>query len=146
MTIETHGTGETQKLASRLVEELSENESTTSVVVGLSGDLGAGKTTFVQGVAEALGIEGRITSPTFILQKSYSIEGNKRFKNLVHVDAYRLESEDEMNAFDWLATINNKDNLIFVEWPERIKKALPKDTVFLDFIFIDENTRNVIFP
>jgi len=146
MTIETHSTEETQKLAAKLVEELSDNESSTSVVVGLSGDLGAGKTTFVQGIAKALGIEDRITSPTFILQKLYDLTGNKRFKKLVHVDAYRLESEDEMNAFEWLESINNKDNLIFVEWPEKIKKAMPKDTVFIDFVFVDENTRNIIFP
>lgn len=116
-----------------------------AVIFGLSGELGSGKTTFVQNVAEALGIEQAITSPTFVILKSYQLIGQK-FDSLIHVDAYRLEEGSELASLDWQTYIKNPKNLILVEWPERVKEALPVGVSILSFTFIDETTREIIFP
>ncbi len=96
--------------------------------VALIGDLGAGKTTFVQGVAQALGVKENITSPTFVLQKIYRLTGQK-WQNLIHFDCYRLEKSAELLSLGWEEIVNKPENLILVEWadkfPELFKSALP---------------------
>lgn len=95
----------------------------SALVVGLYGDLGAGKTTFMKYVAEAFGIENTIQSPTFVIQKIYNLK-DKQFKNLVHIDAYRIEEEKETSALKWQETVSNPQNIVFVEWPERISGVI----------------------
>jgi len=115
-----------------------------AVVIGLRGDLGSGKTTFVQCVAEALGIEEPVTSPTFVIQKTYRLEG-QTFKRLVHIDAYRIQSANEMPALRWEETVSDPSNIVFIEWPENIEGALPEDAIMINFTYVDENTRNIVF-
>lgn len=116
-------------------------------VAGLSGDLGAGKTTFVKALAKELGIRRTLQSPTFILERDYKIPGlhplSARFSHLIHIDAYRLTEHDNMFAGHLQTLMNNPENLILIEWPERIKKILPKDTLFISFAHKDEKTRTV---
>lgn len=119
----------------------------TATVVGLSGDLGAGKTAFTKCVASILGITEVVTSPTFILEKVYiiprgSIVG-ERFTKLIHIDAYRLESEKEMRALDWDAILFDEHNLILLEWPEHVSGALPDDVIKISFEYASEGVRNV---
>lgn len=117
------------------------------VVVGLSGDLGAGKTAFTKCVAEVLGVREIVTSPTFVLEKRYDIKkgrgGANRFSKLIHIDAYRLHSGKEMSALDWETTLADEQNIILVEWPEQIKEALPTEMVNLSFEYVDEGVRRV---
>lgn len=117
------------------------------VVVGLTGDLGAGKTAFTKCVAEALGVGDVVTSPTFVLEKRYDIKQEhskkNRFSKLIHIDAYRLNSGNEMSALDWETTLADEQNLILIEWPEQIKEALPSNMVNLTFEYVDEGVRNV---
>ncbi|MHB1118270.1 MAG: tRNA (adenosine(37)-N6)-threonylcarbamoyltransferase complex ATPase subunit type 1 TsaE [Minisyncoccota bacterium] len=119
----------------------------TATVVGLSGDLGAGKTAFVKCVAAALGIEEVVTSPTFILEKVYLIPRDSvvdgRFLKLIHVDAYRLHSGDEMRALDWSVILADKTNLVFLEWPEQVADALPQDMINLSFEYVGEGVRRI---
>lgn len=120
---------------------------TGATVVGLSGDLGAGKTAFVKCIADILGIKETITSPTFILEKIYIIPRGSllgaRFTKLIHIDAYRLHSANEMHALDWSTIIADPTNLIFIEWPEQVDGAIPDDAIKLSFEYVDEKTRNV---
>lgn len=119
-------------------------------VLCLKGDLGAGKTAFVKSVAKALGITEHVTSPTFVIQKTYPISATSQmpssiFHSLVHIDAYRLESGDELVKLNWAETCADKGNLIMLEWPERVQDILPKDVTTLNFKFIDETTREIDF-
>ena len=118
-----------------------------AVLVGLTGDLGSGKTAFTKAVASVLGIDDTITSPTFVLEKRYSIpEGSmasKRFSRMIHIDAYRLHKGEEMNALDWSATLADRGNLILLEWPEQVRDALPKKTFQLSFEYVDDGVRSV---
>lgn len=106
---------ETRAIAARLAETLARG-----TVLLLSGDLGAGKTAFVRGLAEGLGLDGReVTSPTFTLVHEY--RGGRL--PLIHVDLYRLESADldETGLDDDLAA----EGVVAVEWPERLTRAIP---------------------
>ena len=93
----------------------------TATIIPLSGDLGAGKTTFVKSIAQHLDIKEEVTSPTFVIQKEYEIPGHSLFKKLIHIDAYRLESKSELEYLKWIDNINTPENLIFIEWPEQVE-------------------------
>ncbi len=116
--------------------------NSTATVIGLTGDLGAGKTTFAQGVARALGITDPVTSPTFVIEKIYRLE-NQPFKQLIHIDAYRLQSAHELRVLGFEEIVRDPSNLILIEWPEKVKEALPNDTQTTNFRFVDEKTREI---
>ncbi len=137
------GTEKTEEFAKQFLSTLLPvNQAAT--VVGLSGDLGSGKTTFVKYVARALGIKDEIVSPTFILAKYYSLSGAK-WKRMIHIDGYRLDDPEEIAVLKWEDMISDSSNLVFFEWPERISEKFPADARMLQFTFVDENTRNVSF-
>lgn len=131
---------DTQQIAEDFVRDLVPKN--TALVVGLYGDLGSGKTTFTQQVAKALGITETVTSPTFVIEKIYTISHNS-FTQLIHIDAYRLESSKELVQLHWQEIINDPKNIIMLEWPERVADILPDGMAKLTFIFIDETTREV---
>lgn len=89
-------------------------------VIALSGPLGAGKTTFVQALAHNLGSKGRPRSPSFSLVRTYACKGPQGIKRLVHVDAYRIESADEIPALGLEELADEPGTVIAVEWPERL--------------------------
>lgn len=113
-------------------------------VVGLYGDLGSGKTAFVQGVAKAFGIKQKITSPTFVIEKIYKLKEQK-FSHMIHIDAYRLERAEELKKLGWLEIISDPANIIFLEWPERVLEILPQAMDKIRFTFVDENIREIVF-
>ncbi|MFT7565274.1 MAG: tRNA threonylcarbamoyladenosine biosynthesis protein TsaE, partial [Candidatus Paceibacteria bacterium] len=112
----------------------------TATVVGLSGDLGSGKTTFTKILAKELGIVDHITSPTFVIQKKYNILNHPDFDTLIHIDAYRLEEKGELEVLDWKELTENSKNLILVEWPELVGVDAT-----LNFKYIDETTREITY-
>jgi tRNA threonylcarbamoyladenosine biosynthesis protein TsaE len=124
----------------RLVFSKDTNKAT---IVLLYGDLGAGKTHITKSVAKALGIKEKIISPTFVLMKKYEIKKNNKFKYLIHIDAYRIEDEKEIEQIGYKEMIQNKDNLIFIEWPEKIHNYLPKNKIEINLSHIDEKTRKI---
>ncbi|PIR85060.1 tRNA (adenosine(37)-N6)-threonylcarbamoyltransferase complex ATPase subunit type 1 TsaE [Candidatus Kaiserbacteria bacterium CG10_big_fil_rev_8_21_14_0_10_45_20] len=128
--------------AKKFVESLSTNTARGAYCVGLSGDLGSGKTTFVQRVAKELGVKEGITSPTFVILQTYPID-HSRFKTLVHIDAYRL-SEGESETINFSEYIQNPDNLILIEWPENIVTHAEQCATTLQFDVVDENTREIL--
>lgn len=132
---------ETHKIAKEFLETIYPT-GFSSVVVALEGNLGAGKTAFAQEVGKILGVVENLRSPTFVIEKIYKIAW-KGFKNLIHIDAYRLESETELLHLGWEEIIKEKENLILVEWPENVAGIIPADAKRIYFMFIDENTREI---
>lgn len=108
-------------------------------LVLLKGELGAGKTTFAQGVLQALDAEGPFTSPTFVIMKRYELE-NKDFEAAYHFDCYRVASADVLEL-GWDEIISNPQNLVMLEWPERIYDIIPQKHLLVEFEIIDKTRR-----
>lgn len=119
---------QTKNLAKKLAKDFKGGE-----ILGLVGNLGAGKTHFTKGIAEYFKIKKTITSPTFVLLKPYRIQDNKKIKQLIHIDCYRLDSPEELLAIGLNEFISNKKNIIVIEWAEKIKSVLPKNTIWINF-------------
>ena len=135
--------GETTQVAQEFVNKLKDIKTSKAVVAGLFGDLGSGKTTFTQALGKILGVEEVMTSPTFVIEKRYDLDGSVGFKKLIHIDAYRLDSDGEILNLNFQEDLNNPDNLILMEWPERVSGALPKDILRINFKFISEFEREI---
>lgn len=127
---------ETRKLAKILGQEIIKKplKNKKALIIGLQGELGAGKTTFIQALAKGLGIKKRLTSPTFVLMKKY--------KNLYHIDCYRIKSYRDILALDFQEIISN-NNIVIIEWAERIKRILPKNTIWIRFKIISNKERKI---
>jgi len=115
--------------------------NTKAVVLALNGDLGAGKTTFVQALAKQMGITEQIQSPTYVLMKKYALPSGlnpfgyqRRFKTLIHIDAYRLKNAAEFAALKPEEFLNDPSVLVVIEWPERVEGALPEPDRVVKFI------------
>lgn len=132
---------EMKNFADFFIKNLPKRRS-KATIVGLCGDLGSGKTAFVQAIAQILSVSEYITSPTFVIQKKYKIPKNT-FENLIHIDAYRLDSGEELLNLGWREIANNPKNIIFIEWLERVAEILPPNATKLYFKFIDEQTREI---
>jgi len=131
--VETHSVGETLEFGGRLARELQPGD-----VIALSGELGAGKTALVKGIAHGLGITADVTSPTFTLIHEY---GGGRLP-LFHVDLYRLDSTPQALAIgieDYL----NGPGVTVIEWAERIPSLLPPHTTRIRIESLGENTRRI---
>ncbi len=107
--------------------EMARTLSGKGAVLALSGDLGAGKTTFTQILAASLGVKRPVTSPTFTLVCEYDLATGQR---LVHMDLYRLNSVSDLDALGFDEYIQSGD-LICIEWPDRAEGALPSDTLYM---------------
>lgn len=142
--ITTNSVKETQELGEKLAKEtLKQNLKETALVLALQGNLGGGKTTFLQGFAKGLGIKEKILSPTFVLIKRFKIK-NKHFKNFYHIDCYRINNIKDIEELGLGDIILNPENIVAVEWSERIKNRLPKSTIMIKFDFIDKNKRRIV--
>lgn len=124
---------QTQKFAKKLAQQiLKKGQQKQAQILALSGDLGAGKTTFTQGFIKALGVKHRVTSPTFMIVRRYELK-NKKFLNVFHFDLYRIHQSKEILSLDFRKIIKNPENIVLIEWPERIKKLLPKNAAKISF-------------
>lgn len=119
------------------------SKGTCAEVLALSGELGSGKTAFTKLLAKELDITERVISPTFILRRDYKIPKHFRFTHLVHIDAYRLENEKDLKPLKLEKKLKDSRTLVVVEWAERVRKAIPKNALWLTFECIDENVRRV---
>ena len=125
----THSREETEALGEKLAQALR-----PGTLIAFTGDLGAGKTAFVSGMARALGVEDRVTSPTFTIVNEY--EGGRL--PLFHFDMYRLDSADELFHIGWEDYLA-RGGVCAVEWSERIAGALPPGTVTVTISRCPEN-------
>lgn len=140
-TIITNSFEETQGLGSDFAKKIVDVST-----LALYGDLGSGKTTFIQGLAKGLGIHKRIISPTFIIMRTYEtrIKNQElRIKNFYHVDLYRIKSENDIKELGLIELMKDPQSLFAIEWPEKIKNLLPKKSVDIFFEYIDENKRKI---
>ncbi|MEX0933334.1 MAG: tRNA (adenosine(37)-N6)-threonylcarbamoyltransferase complex ATPase subunit type 1 TsaE [Candidatus Paceibacterota bacterium] len=135
------------------VEEARETENGALILL-LSGELGSGKTTFVQALAQELGVEERLTSPTFVIQKEYAVPKSSElhesaslgFERLIHIDAYRLKSFSELEMLGWSTFIQDPRTIIALEWPEQVGiTPAPPRTISLTFSHVEESVRNLLF-
>lgn len=127
-----HNLQDTKKIANELAKSLKVGD-----IVAFSGDLGAGKTTFIQYLAKALGVKDYITSPTFAIQKIYDVAVGK----FIHFDCYRLENEASIETSGLFEALDNKNAIVAIEWAEKVKKYLPKKTIWITLEHIDEKSR-----
>lgn len=115
----------------------------TAVVLALQGDLGAGKTAFTKELARNLDVAEVVTSPTFVIMKSYGIPKHAFFKTLIHIDAYRIESDDEMRVLGFQELLQDPTNLVCIEWSEKIQNLLPKEKMTVSLELKDDGTRDI---
>jgi tRNA threonylcarbamoyladenosine biosynthesis protein TsaE len=134
----------TQKLGEIFAEQIIKNGlQKTAIIIGLHGNLGSGKTTFIQGFAKGLAIKDKILSPTFVILKRFEIT-KITFKNFYHIDCYRLKNEKDILELGLKEIILNPENIVAIEWPEKIKKVLPKKAITIKFKLIEKNKREII--
>jgi len=135
----TENSEQTRELAKLLALEIRGGE-----IICLSGDLGAGKTTFTQGLLEGLGVEGPYTSPTFAIMKEYRLQTtNYKLQTVYHIDAYRVEEKDILDL-GWKDFAGKENTVTIVEWAERAENVIPSGALRLDFKWLDENKREII--
>lgn len=136
MIFRSRGSKETKMFAARLAYKIiSTPRSPGAAVIALEGNLGAGKTTFVQGFAKALGVKENVLSPTFVLIKVYNLRlTTHNLKHLVHIDCYRIDSFKDLLHLGFREMLKDKDAVILIEWADRIKKIIPtKNTLWIKF-------------
>ena len=134
MEFATHSREETENLGARLAEAL-----TGGTVVAFTGDLGAGKTAFVSGMARALGIKERVTSPTFTIVNEF--EGGRL--PLFHFDMYRLDSADELFHIGWEDYLA-RGGVCAVEWSENVAEAMEETAVRVSIVRGDGDGDRII--
>lgn len=106
-------------------------------IIGLVGDLGAGKTVFSQGVAAGLGVEAQVTSPTFVIMKIYDCHNHPTIRQLCHVDAYRLKGAADLSALGIEDYLGEKATLTIIEWSDRISDILPEESQIVRIEILD---------
>lgn len=122
---------EQQTVIEEILGSLNNQAIEGALVLALHGQLGAGKTTFVQNLARVLGVEEVVTSPTFVIQKNYQLPNEKG--KLMHIDAYRIEQIDELKVLGFEALLTENNTIICIEWAERVVDILPPTTVNIYF-------------
>ncbi|MCX6811837.1 MAG: tRNA (adenosine(37)-N6)-threonylcarbamoyltransferase complex ATPase subunit type 1 TsaE [Candidatus Berkelbacteria bacterium] len=161
----TNSSEETKGLAQDFAKKLTGGE-----IIALFGDLGSGKTTFVQGLARGLCVKERVTSPTFVI---LNLHKAKKGLKLAHFDLYRISGPEEFEMIGASDYLGKKNIISVIEWPEKVepqaesaeasrmkhgrivrvkyrerrrtKKLLPKETIWINFEHIDENKRKITF-
>lgn len=123
---------DTKKIAQGLISQILRDMHKKTVVIGLVGELGSGKTTFVKSLAKTLGVRSTITSPTFLIQKKYKINKNN-FSSFIHMDAYRIKKISELSGVGFEKEISNDENIVVIEWADLIKKVINKKAIWVFF-------------
>lgn len=148
MEIITSSPSQTQKAGRVLARKiLGEPPKKRAAVLGLAGNLGGGKTTFLQGFARGLGVREKITSPTFVIAKRFKIGSaaeESGFKNFYHLDCYRVKKAKELSGLGFKEIISDPRNIVALEWADRVKKSLPRETLWVKFVFKNKTRRKII--
>jgi len=140
----TKNPNETRIIAKKFAEDISKSKNTKrALVVGLTGELGAGKTTFIKSFIKSMGVKKRITSPTFLIQRRLSIK-HKTFKNIFHIDAYRVNDKKELSEIGIEEILKDPSNIVLIEWADRVRKILPKGAIWVKFIYGKERDERKI--
>ena len=127
---------ETENLGKDLAQKIIGKKT----IIGLIGELGGGKTTFIKGLAKGLGIKAKILSPSFVIYRRYKTKKNGDF---YHFDCYRTKGEKELLALNFKDVIFLPGIIVAIEWAGRIKKIMPKNTLWIIFEHIDKKKRKI---
>lgn len=115
-----------------------------ATIMSLTGNLGAGKTTFVQTLGQLLKIRERLLSPTFVFIHEHVIENPTfPFRKLIHVDAYRIDDQETLDAIRLTDYLKHPENLVVIEWGEKIAKWLPSPQLVIEFAHYKSTIRRV---
>lgn len=142
-----HTIEDTEHEAAQFVSSLAPQE-TQATLVTLSGELGAGKTTFTQFVAKALSVEDTVNSPTFVIEKIYKIPGPPQagpFERLVHIDAYRLSGAQDLNVLGFTEIMSHPRTLVLLEWPEQVAGITEQASVRVTLELLPDGSRKITY-
>lgn len=137
MDIKTTSANETKKVATNLAKKFLNGG-----VIALIGEMGAGKTTFVQGFAKGLGIKDKIISPTFVLMRQHQVPNSDLV--LYHIDLYRLEGKINIEELGISDLFDDAKAIVLIEWAEKIKDLLPIDTTQIKITSLDKTSRQIM--
>ena len=134
-----------ENFARELLKEflVKPTENNQATIIALSGNLGAGKTTFVQLLAKELGVEEKVTSPTFTIMKGYELAGE--FNHLIHMDAYRIEDLSELRPLRFSELLTDNKNILCIEWAEKIQSALPSEIIKINIEILPDGKREITY-
>lgn len=138
----TNNVEQTRALAERVAQWAERYENGGALILALTGELGSGKTTFVQAFARALGVEDKILSPTFVILKKFPIPDSS-FDVLYHIDCYRLEEPEELLKLGFEDIIKQPQHLVIVEWADKVEQILPAHRLSLHFEVTGKNKRAI---
>lgn len=128
---------QTKKTGEILAQEILKTKPfKKAFLLGLKGELGSGKTCFLQGFARGLGIRQKITSSTFVIMR--------RYQNFYHIDCYRIKKPKELLALGFEKIAACPANIIAVEWADRVERIIPEGALWLEFEFLDKNKRKIV--
>ena len=137
----TNNSLETSLLGEEIAKKiLKDRQNKKAQVLALYGDLGTGKTTFLQGFAKGLGIKERVLSPTFVIFKKFKIQ-DSFFNLFYHIDCYRLKDSKDLLSLGFEEFSSNSKNIIAIEWSEIVEDILPENKISIHFEFKDEKRR-----
>lgn len=120
-----------------------------AAVIALQGELGSGKTTFLQGFARGLGIKEKVLSPSFVIMKKLKIPSYRphasrfRFRDFYHFDCYRIDNQKELLALGLREIITRPQNIVVVEWADRVHGAIPRDSTWIRFHLRGKSEREI---
>ncbi|MEA3293161.1 MAG: tRNA (adenosine(37)-N6)-threonylcarbamoyltransferase complex ATPase subunit type 1 TsaE [Patescibacteria group bacterium] len=141
----TNNPSQTEKIATQMGKKfLKTSFPKKAIILGLEGELGSGKTTFLKAFARGLGIRKKVLSPTFVIMKKFKVSKGKTYRYFYHFDCYRIKNSKEFQALGFREIFSDPKNIIAVEWANKIKKIMPKHTIWMKFEFIDEKKRNIL--
>lgn len=135
LTIDSNSAEFSEEIARAIGSQLKGGE-----IIELVSELGGGKTTFTHGLVAGINSEDKVASPTFTISRVY--EGEKL--NIHHFDFYRL-NDDELIKHELADVIKDHNNVVVIEWPELVKDVLPLDRLTVNFKYINENSRKLLF-
>lgn len=142
MEILTKSAQETQALGEKIANQLIIKHQPS--IIALTGELGSGKTTFLQGLAKGLGIKERILSPTFVMIREYQVQSAKcKVQKFYHLDLYRVEDEKGIEGLGLEEIWSDPQNIVAIEWAEKIKNILPKKRIDIYFEYLKNDKREI---
>lgn len=134
---------ETQEVGFNLAQEiLKDGPQKSATVLSLKGDLGAGKTTFLQGFAKALGVVDVVNSPTFVIMKNFPLPSGN-FSHFYHLDLYRLENAGDLDFLNLPEILENPKNIVAIEWPERLGEDAKNFQWLVEILHLGADQREI---